>query len=187
MRHNPAAGAIVIMLARLRAIREPSMAVAYAVASTQASGPAASFKAWRSPQMKKPSYILMSDLGFDHVKLDPIEVQLLAGKWGVPRANGSTRPSTRDTWPRIRRGAHGWFCERKQFASRTSKSFPSPPTTVRCRRACEMGQINLIMPLRGAHTRAASAANCKWPTMLESATRFLMDAFERHTMWHPRL
>ncbi len=35
--------------------------------------------------MKKPPHVFMTDLGFDHVKLDPIEVQLLAGKWGVPR------------------------------------------------------------------------------------------------------
>ena len=35
--------------------------------------------------MKKPSYLWIHHLGFDHVKLDPIEVQLLAGKWGVPR------------------------------------------------------------------------------------------------------
>ena len=34
--------------------------------------------------MKKPPYTIMPDLGFDHVQFDPIEVQLLSGKWGVP-------------------------------------------------------------------------------------------------------
>ena len=36
--------------------------------------------------MKKPSYMIWfwTDLGFDHVKRARIEVQLLAGKWGVP-------------------------------------------------------------------------------------------------------
>ena len=35
--------------------------------------------------MKKPAFMawFWTDLGFDHVKRDPIEVQLLAGKWGV--------------------------------------------------------------------------------------------------------
>jgi hypothetical protein len=57
--------------------------------------------------MKKPAFMawFWTDLGFDHVKRDPIEVQVLAGKWGVHnkwlyqavhggylRANTSKRP-----------------------------------------------------------------------------------------------
>jgi hypothetical protein len=35
--------------------------------------------------VKKPAFMawFWTDLGFDHVKHDSIEVQLLAGKWGV--------------------------------------------------------------------------------------------------------